>query len=59
MAKTVILDELLLMAIFLMTPELGTLGRFLILRKPTDPPPLDTPNFGRKWMQSVRSPCRF
>ena len=43
--------NLLLMAIFLMAPELGRLGRFMILRKPTDPPPLDTPNFGRKWMR--------
>lgn len=47
--------NLLLMAIFLMAPELGRLGRFMILRQPVAPPPLDTPDFGRltgkKWMR--------
>jgi len=43
--------NLLLMAIFLMTPGLGRLTNLLVLNRPTQPANLDGPAFNKRWMR--------
>jgi hypothetical protein len=42
--------NLLLMAIFLMVPDLGRLANMLVLNRPTQPANIDWPSFNRRWM---------
>ncbi len=43
--------NLLLMAIFLMAPDLGRLTNLLVLDRPTQPANLDWPAFSKRWMR--------
>lgn len=43
--------NLLLMAIFLMVPDLGRLANMLVLNRPTQPANIDWPSFNRRWMK--------
>ncbi|HEY6392026.1 MAG TPA: hypothetical protein VIX89_12155 [Bryobacteraceae bacterium] len=46
-------SNLLLMAIFLMTPDLGRLANMLVLNRPTQPAKLDWPAFNKRWMRQA------
>jgi hypothetical protein len=43
--------NLLLMAIFLMVPDLGRFANMLVLNRPTQPANIDWPSFNRRWMR--------
>jgi hypothetical protein len=43
--------NLLLMAIFLMAPDVGRLANMLVLNRPTQPAKIDWPSFNRRWMK--------